>query len=65
MRGFCQTCNKEVKTEKEKINHLLHIFLTIVTGFAWGFVYLFHLFTQFDECTECGSRIVGPQNKGK
>jgi len=57
-RLFCEYCQKPVKAENSKqINHILHIFLTIVTGGAWFFFYGYMLMSGPKwTCSECGSK---------
>ena len=57
-RGFCNTCDKKKLFVADKINHPLHIILTLCTGGVWGFVYGFLLvFPKKFRCVECGEEI--------
>lgn len=54
-RGYCETCQQKRLYVADKLNHPLHIILTIITGGAWGLVYGFLLvWPRKFRCVECG-----------
>jgi hypothetical protein len=38
--GFCQACGEQRKVERQKINHILHLLLSIITFGLWLIVWL-------------------------
>jgi hypothetical protein len=57
-RMYCKDCETIVKAENTKeISHMLHIFLTIITGGLWIVVYGFILGSGPKyTCSSCGSK---------
>lgn len=54
--GFCQACNQQRKVEREKINHILHLLLSILTAGLWLIIWL-GVSVRFGgwRCESCGS----------
>jgi hypothetical protein len=38
--AFCHTCGKQSLFQKPRVNHVLHLILTVLTLGLWGFVWL-------------------------
>lgn len=38
--GFCANCNQGRKVERPKINHILHLLLSILTAGIWLLIWL-------------------------
>lgn len=54
---FCKTCNRQVLARKNKINHIFHLLLSLLTC-VW-FPVWFVLSTRKNpwRCTQCGSEL--------
>lgn len=58
--AYCATCGRQTLHTKQRINHVLHLLLTIITAGLWGlFVWLPLGLTNSSRramCTSCGSK---------
>lgn len=50
----CTNCKKEVATKTEKVNHILHLLLTLLTAGFWLLVWILLSMTKKEVCVECG-----------
>lgn len=58
--AYCWDCDERRAVVRPRVNHLLHAFLTVVTG-VWLFVWILAtLFRSPWRCSHCGSGKVGP-----
>lgn len=58
--GHCPTCDKPRTATKEKINHILHLILSVITVGVWIPVWLLLLLFNFGKsfrCTSCGTKV--------
>lgn len=57
--GFCPYCKKHVLTQKNTLNHILHLLLSVFTGGLWLVVWLLLIMRHTDDtrCVECGRKI--------
>ncbi len=53
--GICKDCDKKVKVEKGRPNHILHIILVFCTGGLWFPIWILSCMTGEWRCFECGS----------
>lgn len=56
---YCPACTRYVRAEKVKQSNLLHLFMTVITGGIWIFVWIMRSFsTDLDswQCPFCGSK---------
>lgn len=58
--GYCNFCDKTVKTERPGTNHILHLLLSIVTAGLWLIVWILTS-VKFGgwRCSACGKMISG------
>ena len=57
--GFCKDCNEQRKVARPKINHILHLILSIITAGIWLIVWLgISIRVGGWRCDECGSKRV-------
>ena len=56
--GYCKSCKKFTQQFVEKVNHLLHLILTMITFGIWSIVWIYIAIWTFrcSECLKCGSR---------
>lgn len=57
--GYCRHCNKNVMTQKNTPNHLLHLILTVLTLGVWAIVWIILMLSNIGgrRCTECGQKV--------
>ena len=57
--GYCRHCNKNVMTQKNTPNHLLHLILSVFTLGLWVIVWLLLILGHIggSRCTECGHKV--------
>jgi len=57
--GYCPNCKKNVMTQKNTPNHLLHFFVSVITLGGWLVIWLLLALGHIGgkRCTECGHRI--------
>jgi hypothetical protein len=56
--AFCHVCNQQRLYMKPRINHVLHLILTIVTAGLWGIVWIILGISNSSKplrCTACGT----------
>lgn len=57
--AHCQVCDRQTLFHKQRINHVLHLILTIVTVGVWGLLVWLPLgiinSTRRPRCTLCGT----------
>lgn len=62
--GFCATCGEQRMFVKQRINHLLHFFLGVVTLSVWWLVVWLPLgivnSARGDRCSVCGMKRGAP-----
>ena len=64
--GFCFHCNEQILTTKQCPNHILHLFLTIITGGLWLIIWLIISMTSPNwRCSKCGLEINEKPKKSK
>ena len=53
---YCENCKKVTLHIKQRINHILHLILTIITFGTWIFIWIcIALFTSgTPQCSKCG-----------
>lgn len=53
---FCQRCNELVPADYEKVSHILHLLLSVVTGGLWLVVWLWLIIFKGKKatCVRCG-----------
>jgi len=56
-RAFCKLCDKNVKAEAKETSHILHLFLTVITGGIWSIMWLMCAMSNTWYCSECGSKV--------
>ncbi len=57
--GYCRVCEGNRKLERPRVNHVLHLILSIVTFGIWILVWLLvGVFKQNWRCADCGSKKV-------
>jgi len=56
---WCPRCNKRVVAHQPKINHTLHLVLTVLTCGLWLAVWLYFAMSDSEtwRCSECGRGI--------
>jgi len=54
--GYCVKCEKVVKIEKEKLNHILHLILTFLSGGIWSLIWGRLAYKNLWRCSYCGSK---------
>lgn len=56
--GFCPICEKQKKIQRPRINHVLHLLLSLCTLGIWIFVWIL-LSIRIGEwrCSTCGTRV--------
>ncbi len=57
----CQKCNRKTQHEKSKVNHILHLILSILTGGFWIPVWVMLWVCSYwggGICIHCGKRNV-------
>ena len=52
---YCKNCEKQTPHVVQKPNHVLHLFLTVFTGF-WLIIWIFMTVSSRPQCTECGNK---------
>lgn len=55
--SYCHTCGQQRMFQREGINHVLHLFLTVFTLGAWSIVWLVLAVVRHNKrprCTSCG-----------
>ena len=59
--AFCKQCDKQVLTRRRTANHILHLLLTLVSGFMWLIIWAICAAKQkgMARCTQCG-RLINP-----
>ena len=57
--GYCPNCKKHVMTQKNTPNHILHLFISIITFGTWVIIWLLLVLGHIGKkrCTECGQMI--------
>lgn len=54
--GFCKTCNEPRKVSRPKINHVLHLLLSLVTFGLWAIIWIgISIRVGGWRCDTCGS----------
>lgn len=56
--AYCPTCQRQSNFQKPRINHVLHLILTLVTLGLWGFVWIalgIGNASKSVRCVTCGS----------
>ena len=55
---YCEICKKFTRQLFEKVNHFLHLILTIITFGIWSIVWVYIAIWTFrySECLKCGNR---------
>ena len=55
---YCESCKKFTRQFVEKVNHLLHLVLTMITFGIWSimWVYIAIWTFRYSECLKCGTR---------
>jgi hypothetical protein len=55
---LCHNCREIVVVEKEEVNHVLHMIMSVVTGGLWLLVWALMVFTNNNnnlyKCPSCG-----------
>jgi hypothetical protein len=51
-RGHCSHCG-DVIVEVDKVNHILHLILTVITYGLWLVIWLFVANNPTSQCTKC------------
>jgi DNA-directed RNA polymerase subunit RPC12/RpoP len=56
--GYCSHCKKKVKVRKNKLNHIFHFIMTIITLGIWAIIWIFLALSNAFEwrCVNCGHR---------
>lgn len=56
-KGYCRTCQKQVRIRRKGTNHLLHLILTLLTGGFWiiGWV-MCAIKIDGWRCSHCGEK---------
>jgi hypothetical protein len=57
--GWCNVCQQQRMMTKPKINHVLHLILTVITIGLWGLVWLTLAIINMDKsyrCSQCGTK---------
>lgn len=55
--AYCPTCNRQSMFQKQKINHILHLILTVLTFGVWGVVWICLAISNSSKpvrCVQCG-----------
>lgn len=55
--GYCPECDAVVTAEPRPVSHLLHLFLTLVTGGLWLIVWIAVTLSPAANCHECGTEV--------
>ena len=57
--GYCANCKKQVMTQKNAPNHILHLLLTVFTAGIWLIVWILLIAGHIggSRCTECGQKV--------
>ncbi len=58
--GFCSHCEKKVLAVKDKVNHVLHLILSLCTIGLWSWIWLILWIVNLCKsyrCTKCGSPV--------
>lgn len=57
--GYCSNCKKNVMTQRNTPNHVLHLLLSIFTVGFWLIVWLLVTVgaSGGSRCTECGQKV--------
>ena len=56
--AYCHVCQRQTLFQKPKLNHVLHLILTILTVGVWGLVWLVLAIAHAakpDRCVTCGT----------
>jgi Na+-transporting NADH:ubiquinone oxidoreductase subunit NqrC len=55
---YCESCKKFTRQIVDKVNHFLHLILTIITFGIWSFIWIYVAIWTFrySECLKCGIR---------
>jgi hypothetical protein len=66
VKAYCHKCDRQTMHEREPINHILHLLLTVLTChfwmWIWGLLWAHNVFMKPALCTKCGEP--GPSNVG-
>jgi hypothetical protein len=57
-RGYCDYCERMVRTQRQTPNHVLHLLITVLLCGLWLPVwFLVSLVQKPRRCTRCGARV--------
>lgn len=55
--GYCNDCAERRKLERNGVNHILHLILTLVTFGLWVFIWILAAISKDPwRCSTCGSK---------
>lgn len=55
--GYCNDCGERRKLERNGVNHVFHLILTLVTVGLWGIIWILAAFSKDPwRCSTCGSK---------
>lgn len=53
--AYCQNCKASTQHKQDTPNHIMHLIMSILTGFLWVIVWLFRTNKKHPKvCTVCG-----------
>lgn len=62
-RGYCPNCDKDVVTETQSPNHLIHLVLSLFTAGLWLPVWIIIALDPKKNCRDCGARASGSRTR--
>lgn len=60
-KGYCCECEKQTSGSRPKVNHVLHLLLTLLTGGLWLVAWLLVVVNNSSKdyhCMRCGNSLI-------